>query len=349
MDLSAKRFNSRAQVTLFIFLAMIVAVAIVAYFNLSGNISSNDKNSSFVSNYPPLPNNKVCTACCSVCDQVKNSKNSETSAGSGTSTDSKNANEYRYYPPVDLGDIGDYPPGTYDFAPERKASSGNWIVDDVESHFDDTSKLTFLNDPDIRVRAHEHIHHLNFESSYGDDITQSLYLLNSKMIDLYTVSMDRFVTSSYVPPSLQGSSFDTYISRRSTAGDPENVLYPFDEWVAYYSGDLAAFQNRDWDVVYSNLIFFREMEVYALCTGMALKDKYPQYWESEDGIKTRKFMQWQLDRSQKFFNLVAKELGGDYETSTAYEYAQTVKTSPDADNLRRFSLAEFKYDWATVT
>ena len=154
----------------------------------------------------------------------------------------------------------------------------------------------------------------------------------------------RAAVASYVPASLRGSRFGTYITGASSWDD--TPLYIFDEWVAYTNGSEVAVNlaraglwRYGWrDGVAGTL----EFTAYALALGMAVEAGDPAYFR--DHTQFRAFLAWNVRRAMDLYRIGSVIESFRWDTQDAYYRA--LRESPDAEALRAFARRVYGRPWA---
>lgn len=127
------------------------------------------------------------------------------------------------------------------------------------------------------------------------------YVLQNRAVVVVEPNIKKSSVANYVPPSLRGWSYDTYIVGQTEWDD--TPLYLFDEWDAYVNGgatgvDLVQHQlwNDPWrDGVRGPL----EFTVYALATAMAVKELDSNYFETNQQFK--EFLAFNVKRAMQVY------------------------------------------------
>ena len=128
----------------------------------------------------------------------------------------------------------------YKFSDQKSASDpGNWgaLLLDIERHLPSKYGTTY-QDSNKETHGHETTHginsHLrNYHNKTGAK-ANGFYLLKDRAFIIPEPKIKKSHAASYIPSSLRGFRYSTYVSGQS-AWDNE-PLYLFDEWVAYING-----------------------------------------------------------------------------------------------------------------
>lgn len=242
-----------------------------------------------------------------------------------------------------------------DYPPVRSVTNLGKVLSDIESHmpaghiYKDSDKITW---------AHETTHGINsnirqkFSRGWGArgdlDIwgrsvwkqidgkpvfhagrINGFYCLNNRaaIIDEPPTTMQ--AAAALVPRSLRGPVYNLYmVQQASSWGD--TPLYVFDEWIAYTNGSDCRLdlQIQERSETVSQML---EFDVYALALAMAVKKNAPNY----DDTQFKKFLMWNIERS---FAIHKNE-------ERAKSYLESLRSSPDAEDLRKFTREYCGEDW----
>lgn len=169
------------------------------------------------------------------------------------------------------------------------------------------------------------------------------YVLQNRAVLVKEPAIRKSVIGPYVPTSLRGDRYATYVTGQPSWDD--TPLYIWDEWNAYVNGSEVGVNqvesnlwNRAWqDGVAGTL----EFVVYALASGMAVKDKDPSYFQNE--TQFREFLAWNIARSMTAFK--KGSVMDAFKWARQDQYLQNLRTSADAAKMRDFARAQFGADW----
>ena len=123
-------------------------------------------------------------------------------------------------------------------------------------------------------------------------------------------------------------------------------LYVFDEWVAYTNGGevgvdrvRSGLWREGWrDAVAGQL----EFTVYAIATAMAVEAGDPTYFETYPQF--RQFLAWNARRAMDLYRAGAAM--DEFVWDRQDLYYRAIRSSPDAEELRRFVRRIFGDAWA---
>ncbi len=169
------------------------------------------------------------------------------------------------------------------------------------------------------------------------------YVLEDRYVLLKEPSIRKSKVAEFVPKSLRGMRFSTYIIGQ-TAWD-DTPLYVWDEWVAYSNGGHAALNQVDeglwndgWRDAFSGQI---EFCVYAIATAMAVEKYDPSYFNDNNGFID--FLQWHLERSMYTFK--RGYLIPHFKLESQETYYYNMRKNPDGEELRNFVRKLFGNEW----
>jgi len=172
----------------------------------------------------------------------------------------------------------------------------------------------------------------------------AFYVLKDRAVFVPEPRIRKRQVGPYVPRSLRASRYSVYVTGQ-TAWD-DTPLYIWDEWNAYVNGGEAGVElsklglwNDGWrDAVMGQL----EFVVYALATGMAVKENDPNYFKDETQFTD--FLAWNTERALKSFHEGAAI--PDFAWAEQEEYLASLRTAEDAEALREFTRQTFGKEWS---
>lgn len=169
------------------------------------------------------------------------------------------------------------------------------------------------------------------------------YVLNHRAVIIEEPKMRKRDIAPFVPQSVRGSRFSTYITGQ-TAWD-DTPLYVWDEWVAYTNGgDVGVNQVQEglWNDGWRDAVAGQiEFSVYAIASAMAVKKHDLDYFEQN--IQFREFLAWNLERSMRSFKIGSQM--EPFKWDKQDQYYENLKSNPDAKTLREFTRELFGDDW----
>ncbi len=251
------------------------------------------------------------------------------------------------------GSGGTTPPAAGDvqwlsYPVQKSATGSNWgqVLTDIEQHLP-ASYGTQYRDSDWITWAHETTHGINSDVRNNYNTTgkkaNGFYVLNNMAVILVEPNMTKSSIAQYVPQSLQGFRFSTYITGQSDWDDMPT--YVFDEWVAYTNGTACGVDrvqegmwNDGWRDQSGNL----EFVAYGMATGWAVQSKDPSYFANYPQF--RAFIKWQTERSMKLYQQA--QAMPEFQASDVAQYYQKMQTASDAESWRQFVRSGFGADWA---
>lgn len=230
---------------------------------------------------------------------------------------------------------------------QQNLSDPSWGVEltDIARHLPAQYGTQYWFPGDGMTSGHETTHginaHLrNYEAPQG---TNAFYVLHDHAAFVAEPAMRKSDIAPYIPSSLHGDRYDTYITGQ-TAWD-DTPLYVFDEWVAYTNGaDVAVgqvqaglYQGQWTDAVMGPL----EFVAYAIATARAASVKDPTYFASN--TQFRCFTAWNIERAMQLFD--AGRTMPQFSWTHQDDYATSLRTAADADDLRTFARATWGAAW----
>lgn len=202
-------------------------------------------------------------------------------------------------------------------------------------------------DADAETAGHETTHGINAELRNNHNDTgqraNAFYVLGDKAALVVEPDIRKSDVAAYVPASLRGPRYDTYVTGQ-TAWD-DTPLYLWDEWDAYVNGAEVAIDQEQhglWKGGWTDAVMGPlEFCAYALAEGMAVKAKDPTYFAAN--TQFREFMAWQLRRAMDRFRTGRTMTDFTWDMQDAYW--TTLKTSADAAALRQFARDTYGAAW----
>ncbi len=230
----------------------------------------------------------------------------------------------------------------------QSRSNPAWGADltDVANHLPSSYGNQYWDDDPITA-SHETSHgihaHLRVYVYQGNQRVNAFYVLGDRAAYVVEPGIRKSAIATHVPASLRGSRYSLYITGQVAWDD--TPLYIWDEWNAYVNGaevgvELASggLWTRGWrDAVMGPI----EFNVYALATAMAVKAGDPTYFAASTQFK--EFLAWNLRRSMDLFR--AGRVLEDFAWDDQDVYYDKLKTSADADALRRFTRETYGDAW----
>lgn len=229
----------------------------------------------------------------------------------------------------------------------NKKDSAKWsaVVKDIVNH---EAPGDYNPYQDLVTLTHETSHGIhawirNNMNETGEKIN-GFYVLEDRAVIVKEPRMRKSQVAPFVPRSLRGSRFSTYITGQ-TAWD-DTPLYIWDEWVAYVNGGDSAVdlvQKGLWHYGWRDAVAGQiEFVVYAIATAMAVQKHDPDYFNNYRQF--REFLAWNLERSMKSFELGAQMEFFKWDKQD--RYYESLLTSADATELRRFVIKMYGAQWA---
>lgn len=247
-------------------------------------------------------------------------------------------------PPAMAGD-----PVWTSWGAQQSLSNAAWgtALTDIANHLPRSYGNTYA-DSDLITYGHETTHGINSHARNNLNTTgrraNAFYCMNHRVALVVEPNIRKSAVAEYVPASLRGSRFATYVTGQ-TAWD-DTPTYIWDEWVAYTNGsevgiDLAraGLWRYGWrDGVAGTL----EFTVYALALGMAVEARDPTYFR--DNTQFRAFLAWNARRAMNLYRQGAAM--EQFRWATQDTYYTALRQSPDAEALREFARRIYGRAWA---
>jgi hypothetical protein len=237
----------------------------------------------------------------------------------------------------------------FQFPAQQQDSDPRWgeVLADIVNHLPESYGSTYYSSDQI-TWAHETSHgiHSHLRNNFNDTgrRANAFYIPGGKAVIVEEPGIRKSDVAAYVPRSLRGSRFSTYITGQ-TAWD-DTPLYVFDEWNAYINGgacgvDLAkqGLWTRGWrDGVAGQL----ELTVYALALAMAVEAGDPTYFS--ENVTFRELLAFEVKRAIEIFSEGASMPAFAWDDQD--RYYQTLRESADAEAMRTFARRLFGENWA---
>lgn len=179
----------------------------------------------------------------------------------------------------------------------------------------------------------------------GEARVNGFYVLEDRAVQVAEPNIRKKHMIPYVPASLRGPRYQLYVVGQ-TAWD-DTPLYIWDEWTAYVNGALVGVDlverglwTYGWqDAAYGPL----EFTVYALAIAMAVKEKDPAYFASNQQF--REMLAFNSRRAMDVYHRGAGMAAFKYDKQE--QYLASLRTGADAAALRDFTRQLFGADWTT--
>jgi len=204
---------------------------------------------------------------------------------------------------------------------------------------------------DLVTVAHETTHgthaYLRNQMYQPGKRLNAFYVLEDRAVALPEPAMRKSDVIPFIPRSLRGSKYATYIEGQTDWDD--TPLYIFDEWVAYANGGAAGVdlvQRGLWkygrrDAVSGQI----EFAAYALATAMAIQARDPEYFSKNPQFM--EFVAWNMKRCMEGFRAGVQM--PEFAQESQEKYYAALKGGADGESLRAFTRERFGADWAQAT
>jgi hypothetical protein len=221
------------------------------------------------------------------------------------------------------------------------------ILRDIVNHIP-AGQIGTYKDSDMITWGHETSHGIHAYLRNNKNKTgvksNGFYLLDGKYAIIREPNIRISQMREFVPAGMRLARYDLYFV--SSAGDWDGTpLYIFDEWNAYVNGgatgvDLA--KQGKWNGgARDGVVGVIEFNVYALAVGLAVKTLDPNYFNSYPDFKA--FLAYNLARGMKVFT--EGQQVSQFQGFGQTEYLQKLRTSSDAEALRKFAVETFGASW----
>jgi|GEM_PF-1523311 len=252
-------------------------------------------------------------------------------------------------PTPQLPPVGETPGSAVEFIEVKATKTGDNpryspVLNDIVNHETPEDSNSY---DDFITLDHEtchgiHAHIRNNLNTLGRK-ANGFYVLNGKGVLVAEPKMRKSQVAPFVPASLRGSKYNLYISGQ-TAWD-DTPLYIFDEWNAYVNGSATGVdmvKAGKWtqgqrDAVYGTV----EFAPYAIAVAMAVRTHDPSYFSSNKQFK--EFLAWNLRRGMDLYREGVKIT--QFQMASQDAFYEKFKTSPDAEDLRKFAREYFGTAW----
>jgi len=234
--------------------------------------------------------------------------------------------------------------------PVQKASNEpalGGVLNDIEAHLPASYGRQY-RDADRVTHGHETSHgiHAHLRNNFNNtgQRANAFYLLEDRFALVVEPPIRKSQVGPFVPASLRGSRFGTYISGQAAWDD--RPLYVWDEWNAYVNGSAVAvdlFRAGRWtfgsrDAVAGTL----EFTIYALAVGAAVERHAPAYFEQN--LQFREFLAAQTLRAMELYRAGAAM--APFARADQEALARRLEESPEAEPIRAFAFRVFGEAWA---
>lgn len=239
------------------------------------------------------------------------------------------------------------------------------VLGDLESHI--AKGHRYANDNKITY-AHQVTHGINAairNQNYTKDGCNGFYVLQDRCIIFREPSLNVKDIAVEIPEKLRGPSYKLYLVDQQEKWN-DRPLYIIDEWVAFTNGSEVG-KELNVDGWYFELLQAHNFNIYAIYLAMIINRDTSNYQDAE----LRKFIMWNTERVFRITipsdrNEILKDsqkktvsfdnnqfcphcrvegVGQKVDMKRIKDYIDSVKTLPEAENLRNFSRNYFGEDW----
>ena len=232
---------------------------------------------------------------------------------------------------------------------QQTRTNASWgaALTDIIQHLPASYGSTYA-DSDLVTYGHETTHGINAHArNYLNNTggrANAFYCLTDRVALVVEPGIRKADVAPYVPASLRGSRFGTYVTGQ-TAWD-DRPLYIWDEWVAYTNGSevaLGLHRAGQWRYGWRDAVAGTvEFTAYALAVGAAVEARDPTYFQSN--TQFRAFLAWNARRAMTLFREGAAVESFRMDAQDALYRA--LRESPDAEPLRAFARRVYGRAWA---
>jgi hypothetical protein len=227
-----------------------------------------------------------------------------------------------------------------------KNSSEVSLYGDVMNH---TTHDQLVLRYDRNINIHETIHRVNnhIRNTYNKNNTRynAFYVFESKAVLVEEPKSKKSHVAAFVPPSLRTSNrYKTYVVGMSHDWDSQ-PLYLVDEWSAYVGDSFSNIEdvktgrhNGQWTDGVAGCL---DMGIYCVAMAMSVEKHDPEYWASNNQF--RNFMTWHLERAWDAYKVGSKMR--EFKWDVQDRMLETLRTSPDAEEMRRFMRKHLSAVW----
>ena len=205
----------------------------------------------------------------------------------------------------------------------QKRIQGNSIYADIINH----AQKPVL-EHERKINAHETTHMINAQirnAHYPGH--NGFYVTQGRGVVLKEPRISKSIVAGYVPATLRGPRFNLYLINQTEWND--TPTYILDEWVAYVNDARVGAEEKvadRTDAMFGTL----EFSVYATALAMAVKERDPDYWKSNEQF--RNFLIWHLHEAKKTFF----EGRSTFPWAEQDKFLQSLRDDPQAEQLRAF-------------
>jgi len=215
------------------------------------------------------------------------------------------------------------------------------LFGDIVNHYAGT--LTY---PDRMTVAHETTHMINADlrNKNGNGLDPVGFYVGYNMAVVFLQpKISKTVIADFVPTSLQGDRFHTYVTGMTEWND--SPLYLYDEWTAYTTGGAVCVEqviNKNYDSSWTDGVMgLTEFSVYALATVLAIEKYDPSYLDNTPAYLT--YTDFALRRAYNVFKLGS--IMSEFKWDKQDTYVNNLRTSNDADSIRDVLTRRFNKVW----
>lgn len=239
----------------------------------------------------------------------------------------------------------------FEFPAQNNKTSAAWgpVMTDVIQHLPLSYGNTYY-DSDKITYTHETSHgiHADLRNNHNDTgrRANAFYVPGNRAIVIPEPNVRKSAAAAFIPQSLRGTRYSTYITGQSDWDD--TPLYLWDEWNAYINGGEAGVELVRlglWDAGWRDGVMGQlEFTVYALAIAQAIYEQDPTYFEQN--TQFREFLAFNTKRAMDVYR--EGSVLEDFTWDRQDEYYRLMRESADAEGWRSFCREVFGEAWANA-
>lgn len=195
-----------------------------------------------------------------------------------------------------------------------------------------------LNEADDLTDSHETTHMINADirNAHGNGVSgriNAFYVGNNKAIVLLEPKFSKSQVAAFVPNSLQGYRYPTYVTGMTEWND--SPFYLHDEQIAYINGGTTGVEEvekgtyrGDWTDGVSGCL---EFVVYTSALFLAIQQNTSTY--VTDNPEYLKYLNWVMNRAQAIY--AKGSVMSQFKWDTQDKYLDNLRTDSAADEIRQ--------------
>lgn len=238
--------------------------------------------------------------------------------------------------------------------PEQQPGLGQaaWGADliDIGRHLPASYGSTYWSTDPVTA-AHEtshgiHAHLRNYETPMSSG-WNAFYVLDNKAAFVREPAILKSDIKTRIPPVLRGPRYQLYLVEQTAWND--RPLYVFDEWNAYINGAEVGVQQVElglWTGAWQDAVMGPlEFSAYAIATLKTVSELDPETFMTD--LQLRRFTAWNIQRAMTLF--AQGRVMTQFTWGRQDEFAQALRTHPEAEALRQFARETWGTSWTQTT